>query len=48
MYGFKDHDEYFDYCVISERLSNIRVPTFALQAADDAMCSNETIPRKEA
>ena len=37
MYGFKTHDEYYNYCVISKRLSNIAVPTFALQAVDDAM-----------
>lgn len=48
MYGYRNVHHFYDYVTVADKVLNIKVPTFALSAADDQLCGDEFVPRKQA
>ena len=47
MYGYKDVWHFYDDVTLSDQVSKIKVPTFALGANDDQLCEDKLAPRKQ-
>ena len=48
MFGYKDVWQYYDYVTVSDQVTKIKVPTFALGACDDQIAPNSLTPHKQA
>jgi len=48
MFGYANRQDYYEKVSVAERLTEIKVPTFALGAADDQICGHMYAPIKAA